>query len=88
MSSAQAITEFDIPSPKTFPSGICGGPDGNVWFSEGGNKIGRITPSGTITEFTAGSTGGDSPLSLTSGPDGNIWFVEFSADKIGRLTPP
>jgi streptogramin lyase/uncharacterized protein YkwD len=88
MSSAQAITEFDIPSPKTFPSGICGGPDGNVWFSEEGNKIGRITPSGTITEFTAGSTGGDSPLSLTSGPDGNIWFVEFSADKIGRLTPP
>ena len=30
-----------------------GGPDGNVWFTESiGNKIGRITPAGVITEFT------------------------------------
>ena len=39
--------------------GITTGPDGNLWFTEfGAGKIGRITPSGSITEFpipTAGS---------------------------------
>ncbi len=33
-------------------AGIAAGPDGNVWFTEGvGNKIGRITPAGDVTEF-------------------------------------
>src|SRR3954471_19246906 len=37
----------------SFPLGITAGPDANLWFTERvGNKIGRITPAGTITEFT------------------------------------
>src|SRR5262249_49346000 len=32
--------------------GITEGPDGNLWFAEfDANAIGRITPTGTITEF-------------------------------------
>ena len=34
------------------PWGIAAGPDGNLWFTEEvGDKIGRITPVGAVTEF-------------------------------------
>ncbi len=41
------------------------GPDGNIWFSEtDGNKIGRITLDGKVTEFGAGISPGARPLSI------------------------
>jgi len=53
--------EFAIPSksldpksltPGSWPRVIVPGSDGNLWFAEmAANKIGRITPSGEITEF-------------------------------------
>src|SRR5438093_11840759 len=51
---------------------VASGPDGSVWFSEG-NKVGRITTSGTLTEFNLP----DSTTAagrITAGPDGNLWF--------------
>ena len=46
------ITEFKIPTDGSNPFGITVGPDKNLWFTEEfGNNIGRITPSGQITEF-------------------------------------
>ena len=51
----------------------------------GANKIGRITTSGTITEFPI-PTPGSSPHGIALGPDGAIWFTELGADKIGRLS--
>ena len=37
------------------PFEITAGPDGNLWFTENvGNRIGRITPAGVVTEFSAG----------------------------------
>ncbi len=34
------------------PEGITTGSDGNLWFTDvGNNSIGRITPSGAVTEF-------------------------------------
>jgi streptogramin lyase len=67
----------------------CGGVR-NVWFTDGGTRaIGRITPSGTIKEFTQGLNPGSNPDSLTLGPDGNIWFEDQNALRrtIGRVTP-
>lgn len=65
----------------TFPSGQLSGPpgrlaagsDGNVWFTINSptNDLGRITPSGTVTEFSL--TGNPSLIGLTAGPDGNLW---------------
>ena len=49
--------------------------------------IGRITPDGVVTEFSAGITPGASPYDITAGPDGNVWFVEPGLDRIGRITP-
>jgi peptidylprolyl isomerase len=48
------------------------------------NKIGRITPTGTITEFPV-PTSKSGPLGISAGPDGNIWFTEINANKIGRI---
>jgi len=81
------ITEFPVPTQNIYLQDITGGPDGNVWFTEGtaGNKIGRITPTGVITEFILPMD--SSPYGITSGPDGNIWFTENHGNKIGRITP-
>src|SRR5260370_37288280 len=49
--AALTITEFPLLSNDSGPSGITAGPDGNLWFTQAGGKIGRITPAGNITEF-------------------------------------
>jgi streptogramin lyase len=85
---AVAIIEYPLPTPDSFPGGITGGPDGNVWFTESQHKIGRITPAGVITEFPVSSS--NSPGAITTGPDGNLWFTEGSStgvSMIGRITP-
>ena len=66
------------------------GPDGNLWFYDIGTTkaIGRITPAGVITEYSAGLNAGGSPYSLAAGPDGNVWFTDNGTTKaIGRITP-
>lgn len=75
------------------------GSDGNAWFSgarglpdaEGrvaGNEpiIGRLTPSGQLTEFDLPREGGH-PIRLTMGPDGNVWFTESQGHRLARITP-
>ena len=52
-----------------------------------GDRIGRITPAGVVTEFSAGITAGSGPYGIAAGPDGNLWFTEFDGDRIGRITP-
>jgi streptogramin lyase len=67
------------------PAGIAGGPDGNLWFAEeNGNRIGRITPSGVITQFALPP--GRNPVGIAAGPDDNLWFAENNGNKIGRIT--
>lgn len=79
------ITFFsDGITPGSLLSAVTAGPDGNLWFSEyGGDRVGRITTDGVVTEFPVG----DGPGGLAVGSDGNIWFAELNANKIGRLTP-
>ena len=67
-------------------SAIWAGPDGNLWFTEtNGNRVGRITTSGIVTEFSAGITDMPGPA-IAAGSDGNMWFAEPSGDRIGRIT--
>ncbi len=83
------ITEFTVPTNKSYPENILPGHDGNLWFGYGVvNKIGRITPSGNITEFSIPNTGNTAwaPY-MTSGPDGNIWFSDVGTNQIGKITP-
>ena len=83
------ITEFPLPRANSSPAGICVGPDGNVWFVESANNtIGRISPSGTVSEFVVSATlDGPNLYDIAAGPDGNLWFTESLAHKIGRITP-
>jgi virginiamycin B lyase len=62
------------------------GIDGNVWFAEAGAsdvqgntvngmQVGRLTPSGELTEFVT-PTSASGPFDITRGGDGQIWFSE------------
>ena len=84
------ITEVVVPTASSSPSAITAGPDGTLWFTEGtGNKIGRITPGGAITEFVIPSSNQNYGQGITAGPDGNLWFTEPAGNDnwIGRITP-
>jgi len=84
-----ALAEFPIATGGA-PAGIAAGPDGNIWFTEYGlgfdESIGRISPSGHISEFPIPS-GGSGAASISQGPDGNMWFTEYTAGVIGQITP-
>jgi len=70
--SAQVVTEFSLRITNG-PYGIAAGPDGNLWFTEqSGNRIGRITPGGVITEFSTGISAYAGPSYIATGPDGNL----------------
>jgi streptogramin lyase len=79
------IRQFPLPSGAN-SFGLTAGPDGNVWFTDStGNKVGRITPAGAVTEFPILTAGGN-PFGITTGPDGNLWFTELEGSRIGRIT--
>jgi streptogramin lyase len=84
------ITEFQLPPLATGAhigaANVTAGPDGNVWFTDPAqSEVGRISPSGQVTEFP---TIGNPPGAITSGPDGNLWFVgNFIGGSVGRITP-
>ncbi len=62
------------------------GPDNNIWVTEGGNSVDRITSNGTLTPFiTTHPVGGQT---ITSDTNGNIWFTEFGSGFFGRVTLP
>jgi virginiamycin B lyase len=75
----QTIKEFATPTPNGRPMGITTGPDGALWFTMA-RKIGRISVTGTITEFPIPS---NLSIGITAGPDGALWFAAASA--IGRI---
>jgi streptogramin lyase len=78
--SSHQIAEYPLPADDSQPFGIATGPDGAVWFIEGGGEIGRIeTSSKAITEFVT-----PSPAFATSpGPDASVWF--FEGGRIARI---
>ncbi len=79
----------DIAGDHSFPPPLLGGGGRprRIRGEQLGNKIGRITPDGTITEFSTGLSPGCSLWGITAGPDGNLWFAEQAGDRIGRITP-
>ena len=73
------FTESSIPTSYAAPTGSprvqtarCGSPRVN------GNKIGRITTSGTVTEYPV-PTPNSGLGGIAAGPDGALWFTEPNA---------
>jgi len=100
---AGVISEFGLPSIYSSASALTTGPDGNLWFSNQPDSllapfklppaaIGRITPTGTLTEYPLSSTV-NIVSALTVGPDGNLWFNDYGEfafgpdPQIGQITP-
>jgi streptogramin lyase len=88
------VLTLPMPAP-TSPYKITAGADGNLWFTNSGiDAIGKITPSGVVTEYplppdpsTAltiipDDNGADA---IVAGPDGNIWFTAIGY--IGKMDP-
>ena len=87
------ITEFPLATEMARSIDITAGADGNLWFTEqrfqsavtglrgvlGAGTIGRITPSGTVSEFTIDNPAGF----ITRGPDDALWYTSFG---VGRIT--
>jgi virginiamycin B lyase len=97
ITTSGVITSF--PSGGS-PLSLTTGPDGALWFvdssewvgagtkhvSDVGGAIGRMTTSGVVTTYGAGSIYGEN---IAPGPDGALWFTEFSSvcsDCLGRIT--
>lgn len=99
------ISRFDagLDPRAEFVGPFVTGSDGNLWFrvekrasrhrrnpDSGSTAIGRIAPSGKISEFShclrplplfAG------PNFLTRGPEGNVWFTTWPSGESSRPTP-
>ena len=58
---------------------------GAVVHHHAAEPIGRITTSGTVTNYTG--AGISATQGITSGPDGALWFTNQSGS-IGRIDPP
>ena len=85
VTKAGEVTEYPVTTPGD-PTDIAVGPDNNLWYTDpAANLIGRITPEGSITEFTDGLTDAAGPTGITKGPDG-LWFTEPGIDQVGRIT--
>jgi streptogramin lyase len=88
------VTEFPLPRPNSGPGDITMGSDGALWFVElsggmdglrtDGNRVGRITYEGRITEYPM-PTGGASAINIAVGPDRNLWYSRGAM--LGRVTP-
>jgi virginiamycin B lyase len=78
-----SVTDFATPS-NSVAADMTNGPDGNVWYCQGAGLLGRVTPTGTVTEFTLNGW----CAGIAVGSDGNLWFTDPSANHIGRFLTP
>jgi hypothetical protein len=68
------------------PESITGGPDGNVWFTEGGTrKVASISPAGALQEYSAPASPAYYPHSIVKDTAGTLWFAT-GAQAIWRIT--
>ena len=77
---------MNLPTSDNYVKWLAAGPDGNFWFTAlNTNLIGRLTPTGVLSEFPLPAhTGG--AFGITAGPDGTLWFTKSDGDRIGRIT--
>lgn len=94
------ITLYHLPHGYYQPTSIITGPDGNLWFEnhtvstiyQGMDYLGRITPSGQITEYPekeppCGGDFGYYPQTLIVGPDGDLWTMGCFRLTLLRINP-
>lgn len=82
--ASAAAQVFPVPTSSAGLARITTAPNGDMWFVEKeANKIGRITPSGQITEFPTRFSGDYSQtMDLDVAPDGRVWVTNDSGREI------
>jgi len=92
MTTAAALTEYDIPSPNMWLGDIAPGADGALWFTETKydeemgtviDNMGRMTTTGAFTEFCTPSA--SYSLRISQGPAGTIWVTENTDERFGTI---
>jgi virginiamycin B lyase len=99
ISTSGRLRTFPLPNQPDSPNAITAGPDGALWFTS--LQIGRITPTGEITEIDVPNRHPpllSFPRGIATGPDGAIWFTQQDTDEnvdngsergdIGRIDLP
>jgi len=91
LTTSQTFKEYPLPTGFVQPTRITVGADGNLWFGDATGtypefapSIGRITPSGVVTQFAVPNVGLVNAMTL--GQDGNVWFV-LQGGGVGLVTP-
>ena len=67
------------------PKGIVTGPDGNLWFTNNGQRFDRAhhdrRPGDDLPRHAISD-----PIGIVTGPDGALWFTNNGNNTIGRIT--
>jgi Putative metal-binding motif len=70
------------------PNALAPGPDGDVWFTyHRAGGLGRVTPSGHVTDFAGEIDSRDLPTRIIRASDGAMWANAFNFDKLWRVVP-
>lgn len=88
--AAAGTRVFPVPTSEAGLGRIVTAPDGSMWFTErDANKVGRITPTGQITEFAfpAEFPGTTTLKDLDVAPDGTIWVLYESGENLRHIRP-
>jgi virginiamycin B lyase len=86
------ITQYDTPNTNAGPGSPILAGDGNVWFTEAyAAQLGRIKPSGRISEFPLSQGSAQFPtapygLTTNGGKRLQIWFADFENGRIGQFS--
>ena len=71
--SGLATIQYAFGGPSTQLTGICAGPDGNLWVSDASGFVWMVTTAGDVTSFAMPT--GFLPASICTGADGRLWCL-------------
>lgn len=84
-----SVSQYAAPR-NSYLSNIGAGPDGKIWFTSYGpataTSVGKVTSSGSFTEYVNSTGGSRYPKSITAGPDGNVWYSDQTSTAQARIT--
>ncbi|WP_036725251.1 virginiamycin B lyase family protein [Patulibacter minatonensis] len=82
------IKDFPVPTSDAGLHDIATGKDGSLWFTEEKKgKVGRITTSGQITEWSVPWDGTYGPEELTVAADGRVWVLSDAHARVFVIDP-
>lgn len=80
------IVTYNAPAASAADHILRGG-DGNIFFTQGPNKISRITPSGGVNGKRLGTPEDVAIAGIASNANGDLWITDAIAASIGILEP-